>query len=49
LKSGSGSRNPTTLDDMTSVTLTPVLEAEAERLLSQPTRDIRFSPGMDRA
>ena len=49
MKSGSGSRNPATLDDTTSVTLTPVLEAEAERLLSQPTRDIRFSPGMDRA
>ena len=49
MKLGNGSRNPTTLDDTTSVTLTPVLEAEAERLLSQPTRDIRFSPGMDRA
>ena len=49
MKSANGSRSPTTLDDTASVTLTPVLEAEAERLLSQPTRDIRFSPGMDRA
>jgi len=49
LKSGGGSRNPTTLDDAPSVSITPVLEAETERLLSQRTRDIRFSPGMERA
>jgi diguanylate cyclase (GGDEF)-like protein len=49
LKSGGDSGNPATLDNTASVSITPVLEAEAERLLSQRTRDIRFSPGMDRA
>jgi diguanylate cyclase (GGDEF)-like protein len=49
LTSGSGSRSPTTFDDTTNVSITPVLEAETERLLSQPTRDIRFSPAMDQA
>ena len=36
-------------DDATSVTITPALEAETERLLSQRTRDIQFSPEMVRA
>jgi diguanylate cyclase (GGDEF)-like protein len=49
LTSGSGSTKPTTLDDTTNVSITPVLEAETERLLSQRTRDIRFSPAMDHA
>jgi diguanylate cyclase (GGDEF)-like protein len=33
---------------MSSVSMTPALEAETERLLSQRTRDIRFSPEMVR-
>jgi diguanylate cyclase (GGDEF)-like protein len=33
-------------DDTASVSMTSALEAETERLLSQPTRDIRFSPEM---
>ena len=45
LKSGASSLNPTSLDD-TGVSVTPALEAETERLLSQRTRDIRFSPEM---
>jgi diguanylate cyclase (GGDEF)-like protein len=45
LKSGASSLNPTPLDD-TGVSMTPALEAETERLLSQRTRDIRFSPEM---
>jgi diguanylate cyclase (GGDEF)-like protein len=49
LKSGGGIKNVTTLDDTTSVSITPILEAETERLLSGRTRDIRFSPLMDRA
>jgi hypothetical protein len=49
VKSGAGSVSPTSLDDMTSVSITPALEAETERLLSQRTRDIRFSPEMVRA
>jgi len=48
LKSGAGSLNPTRLDDTTRVSMTPALEAETERLLSQRTRDIRFSPEMVR-
>ena len=36
-------------DDATSVAITPALEAETERLLSQRTRDIQFSPEMVRA
>ena len=46
MKSGAGSL---TLDDAASVSMTPALEAETERLLSQRTRDIRFSPEMVRA
>jgi diguanylate cyclase (GGDEF)-like protein len=49
LKSGGRSTNPTALDDMTSAAMMPALEDEAERLLSQRTREIRFSPGMVRA
>jgi diguanylate cyclase (GGDEF)-like protein len=46
LKSGASSLSPTSLDDTASVSMTPALEAETERLLSQRTRDIRFSPEM---
>jgi len=46
LKSGANSLSPTSLDDTASVSMTPALEAETERLLSQRTRDIRFSPEM---
>jgi diguanylate cyclase (GGDEF)-like protein len=49
LKPGAGSANPTPLDDGASVTMTPALEAETERLLSRRTRDIRFSAEMMRA
>jgi hypothetical protein len=49
LKSGASSLSPTPLDDTASVSMTPALEAETERLLSQRTRDIRFSPEMVRA
>jgi diguanylate cyclase (GGDEF)-like protein len=49
LKSGASSLSPTPLDDAASVSMTPALEAETERLLSQRTRDIRFSPEMVRA
>ena len=49
LKSGTGSLNPTAPDDTANASMTPALEAEAERLLSQRTRDIRFSPEMIRA
>ena len=49
MKSGARSLNPTPLDDMASVSMTPALEAETERLLSQRTRDIQFSPEMVRA
>jgi diguanylate cyclase (GGDEF)-like protein len=48
LKSGGSRVNPTPLDDRASVSMTPALEAETERLLSQRTRDIRFSPEMVR-
>jgi diguanylate cyclase (GGDEF)-like protein len=48
LKSSAGSLNPTLLDDVAGVSMTPALEAETERLLSQRTRDIRFSPEMVR-
>lgn len=47
MKSGASRLNPTPLDTA-SVTMTPALEAETERLLSQRTRDIRFSPEMVR-
>src|ERR1700682_4424277 len=46
LKSGASSLNPSPRDDAASVSMTPALEAETERLLSQRTRDIRFSPEM---
>jgi diguanylate cyclase (GGDEF)-like protein len=46
LKSGASNLSPTALDDGASLAITPALEAEAERLLSQRTRDIRFSPEM---
>jgi diguanylate cyclase (GGDEF)-like protein len=49
LKSGASSVNPAPLDDAASMAMTPALEAETERLLSQRTRDIRFSPEMIRA
>ena len=48
MKSGASRRNPTPCDDTAPVSMTPALEAETERLLSQRTRDIRFSPEMDR-
>ena len=46
MKSGSSSLDATTPDDAAGVAVTPALEAETERLLSQRTRDIRFSPEM---
>lgn len=49
MKSGASSLSPTPLDDVSGVSMTPALEAETERLLSQRTRDIRFSPEMVRA
>jgi diguanylate cyclase (GGDEF)-like protein len=49
LKSRAGSLNATSPDDGANVSLTPALEAETERLLSQRTRDIQFSPEMVRA
>ena len=49
MKSGARSLSSTPLDDSAIVSLTPALEAETERLLSQRTRDIRFSPEMVRA
>lgn len=49
MRSGAGSLNATTLDDSADVVVTSALEAETERLLSQRTRDIRFSPEMVRA
>ena len=49
MKSGASSLNPAPLDEMAGVSMTPALEAETERLLSQRTRDIRLSPEMVRA
>src|SRR5437660_5438544 len=49
LRSAAGSLDATTHDDPADVVVTPALEAETERLLSQRTRDIRFSPEMVRA
>ncbi len=46
MKSGASNLSPTALDDSAGVSTTSALEAEAERLLSQRTRDIRFSPEM---
>ena len=48
MKSGASRLNSTPRDDAASVAMTPALEAETERLLSQLTRDIRFSPEMVR-
>jgi len=48
LKSGASRLKPTPRNDAASVSMTPALEAETERLLSQRTRDIRFSPEMVR-
>ena len=49
MRSGAGSLNAATFDDSAGVLVTPELEAETERLLSQRTRDIQFSPEMVRA
>jgi diguanylate cyclase (GGDEF)-like protein len=49
LTSSAASLDPIPLDDTSRVAITPALEAETERLLSQRTRDIRFSPEMMRA
>lgn len=49
LKSGASSLNQAARDESASVSMTPALEAETERLLSQRTRDIRFSPEMVQA
>jgi diguanylate cyclase (GGDEF)-like protein len=49
LKPRASSLKPTPLDDAAGVFITPALEAETERLLSQRTRDMRFSPKMVRA
>jgi diguanylate cyclase (GGDEF)-like protein len=48
LRSGASSLSATPLDDAADVLVTPALEAETERLLSQRTRDIQFSPEMVR-
>src|SRR5438105_15861408 len=49
LRSAAGSLDATTHDDAADVLVTPALEAETERLLTQRTRDIQFSPEMVRA
>ena len=49
MKSRASSSNAEPLGDAASVAMTPALEAETERLLSQRTRDIQFSPEMVRA
>ena len=49
MRSGDGSLNATAPDDGADVRVTSALEAETERLLSQRTRDIQFSPEMVRA
>ncbi|SDO24352.1 diguanylate cyclase [Afipia sp. GAS231] len=46
MKSGASNLSPAALEDTASLSMTSALEAEAERLLSQRTRDIRFSPEM---
>ncbi|CAN7655004.1 diguanylate cyclase [Bradyrhizobium sp. LjRoot220] len=48
MRSGASSLNATSVD-AADVVVTPALEAETERLLSQRTRDIHFSPEMVRA
>jgi diguanylate cyclase (GGDEF)-like protein len=49
LKSAARSSHAVPRDDAAGVAITPALEAETERLLSQRTRDIQFSPEMVRA
>jgi diguanylate cyclase (GGDEF)-like protein len=49
LRPGARSLDTPPLDNTADVVVTPALEAETERLLSQRTRDIRFSPEMVRA
>ena len=49
MRPGDRSLDTTPLDNTADVVVTPALEAETERLLSQRTRDIRFSPEMVRA
>lgn len=49
MKSGASNLSPAARDDGAGVPITPALEAETERLLSQRTRDIRFSPEMVQA
>lgn len=49
MKSRVSSSHAVPFDDAASVAITPALEAETERLLSQRTRDIQFSPEMIRA
>ena len=49
MRPGDRSLDTTPLDNTADVIVTPALEAETERLLSQRTRDIRFSPEMVRA
>ena len=49
MKSGASSSHAVPFDDAAGVAMTPALEAETERLLTQRTRDIQFSPEMVRA
>ena len=49
MEPAAGSQNAMPLDDTSRVAITPALEAETELLLSQRTREIRFSPEMMRA
>lgn len=49
MKPSASRLRPAPRDDAASVAMTPALEAETERLLSQRTRDIRFSPEMVKA
>jgi diguanylate cyclase (GGDEF)-like protein len=49
VKSSATRLRPAPRNDAAGVAMTPALEAETERLLSQRTRDIRFSPEMVRA
>lgn len=49
MKPGPSNLSPTLLVDIASASIGPALEAETERLLSQRTRDILFSPEMVRA
>ena len=49
MKSDASRLSPTPLNETAGVSMTPALEAETERLLSQRTRDIQLSPEMVRA